>query len=98
MTYQVVKEEIVRRRPRWLTQVLMAMPPEEFFGECSLSEAQTRLRAIKKVLQIFLSHKPRLRLVAEEDSLEILSPKNYTYIRFSINQINDRDELNYSEV
>ena len=67
MTYQVVKEEIVRRRPRWLTQ-------------------------------IFLSHKPRLRLVAEEDSLEILSPKNYTYIRFSINQINDRDELNYSEV
>ena len=90
MTYQVVKEEIVRRRPRWLTQVLMAMPPEEFFGECSLSEAQTRLRAIKEVLQIFLS--------AEEDSLEILSPKNYTYIRFSINQINDRDELNYSEV
>ena len=86
MTYQVVKEEIVRR------------PPEEFFGECSLSEAQTRLRAIKEVLQIFLSHKPRLRLVAEEDSLEILSPKNYTYIRFSINQINDRDELNYSEV
>ena len=66
MTYQVVKEEIVRRRPRWLTQVLMAMP--------------------------------RLRIVAEEDSLEILSPKNYTYIRFSINQINDRDELNYSEV
>ena len=71
MTYQVVKEEIVRRRPRWLTQ---------------------------EVLQIFLSHKPRLRLVAKEDSLEILSPKNYTYIRFSINQINDRDELNYSEV
>ena len=98
MTYQVVKEEIVRRRPRWLTQVLMAMSPEEFFGECSLSEAQTRLRAIKEVLQIFLSHKPRLRLVAEEDSLEILSPKNYTYIRFSINQIKDRDEVNYSEV
>lgn len=98
MTYQVVKEEIVRRRPRWLTQVLMAMPPEEFFGECSLSEAQTRLRAIKVVLQTFLSHKPRLRLVAKEESLEILSPKNYTYIRFSINQINDRDELNYSEV
>ena len=98
MTYQVVKEEIVRRRPRWLTQVLMAMPPEEFFGVCSLSEAQARLQAIKEVLQIFLSHKPRLRLVAEEDSLEILSPKNYTYIRFSINQINDRDELNYSEV
>ena len=98
MAYQVVKEEIVRRRPRWLTQVLMAMPPEEFFGESSLTEAQARLQAIKGVLQIFLSHKPRLRLIVEEDSLEIVSPKNCTYIRFSINQNKDRDELNYSEV
>lgn len=84
--YKIIKKELVRVRPLWLTKLLLHLSPVVYAPFSSRKEAKEQLRVIAdKVKELnIVSSRPGMSVNQDDSSLSILKKTGNPYIIFSI--------------